>query len=184
MKLYFVSDDAFFLQGAERIVSGMENISSETIQVNTPQFIKYFNDNDVIFLAINSGMVKEFIINNQTIKKCHLILIYNHPITFSAHGAYPWVMPKSITCSELANVIHRVKMAPPVRREIVRRKVFEVFECLCNGWSIDEIAQRLDMRPKYVNYIKRCAYLRYGLKNCNATATLVCRDICLLKEIV
>lgn len=94
MKLYFVSDDAFFLQGAERIVSGMENISSETIQVNTPQFIKYFNDNDVIFLAINSGMVKEFIINNQTIKKCHLILIYNHPITFSAHGAYPWVMPK------------------------------------------------------------------------------------------
>ncbi|EMM5417304.1 hypothetical protein RVW32_002807 [Citrobacter amalonaticus] len=184
MKLYFVSDDAFFLLGAESISSGMVNMSSETIKVTTPQFTRYFEENDVIFLAINSGMVKEFILNNQTIKKCHLILIYNHPITFSAHGAYPWVMPKNITRSDLVSVIHRVKMAPPVRREIVRRKVFEVFERLCNGWSIDEIAKCLDMGPKYVNYIKRCSYLRYGLTNCNATATLVCRDICLLKEII
>ncbi|EPJ7086827.1 hypothetical protein [Citrobacter amalonaticus] len=184
MKVYFISDDTYFLQGAESIVSGMANMCSETIQVTKPQFIKYFDDNDVIFLAINSGMVKEFILNNQTIKKCHLILIYNHPITFSAHGAYPWVIPKNITCSDLVRVIHRVKMAPPVKREIVRRKVFEVFDRLCHGWSNDEIATRLNMGPKYVNYIKRCSYLRYGLTNCNAAATLVCRDICLLKEII
>lgn len=176
MKVYFISDDSYFLLGVKMGVVRNVNVPIELI--NITKGINHFSPypGDIVLIAIDDINQRESLMRSPSIINCRVILMVNIPIRPVKRRVYPWVIHKKTGLRELLLLINKAAITER-HTDIVSEKVKHVFAFLGKGVHVNEVSEHFRTSDKYVYRVKRDLLIKYGVYRCNAIGILICRDV-------
>lgn len=176
MKVYFISDDSFFLLGVEAVIARKIDCPVEFVDVKKAMTYINPSPDDILVVAIDNIDRRGEIMSFSFIKNCRVMLLINIKLNQTTRRTYPWIIKKGISPSELALIIDKAKKSEK-HFESVSRKCKQVVYSLCKGSHISEVSQHFKLSSKNIYQMKRTLLIKFGISQCNSTSVLICRDI-------
>lgn len=186
MRLYFISDNRYFLSGIQAchvfqerdisIICGcdVEPIASPCLE-------------DVVIIYLRDLEMRHRVLRMRTIASCRVIILTRmapQPVSVRGTGyvcfsGFPWILPYNLSIDVLVSFIDSAVSIPFLRRSTNINELL-VINYLAEGRSTTCLNETLGLSEKYIYSVKRKAIMRYGLRGNSALVTLACRDIAVL----
>lgn len=176
MKVYFISDNSFFLLGIEETIVKKGDYDYRLINTNNGLGGFYPIYGDIIIVSIKNLHLRERIMRMPILKNCRVMLMLSVPVRSSSRRHYPWLIRKDIKSSELTLFINKAKKISTCL-DVTSQKVRDIFQLLGNGSGMEELSSDSRLSAKHLYQVKRTIIKRYGLYQCNSLGVLICRDI-------
>lgn len=177
MDCHIVSDDVFFLQGAE---ASLRFPHGEIRLINAAAYEDelYPLPGDIMVLFISSIRLRRQILQRSCTRECRLMIILKpQGVTPGASRRdFPWLLPWDIRPDALSLCIRRAATWS-VRLQVVSSREWLLFNYFDEGLSVSAICDRMGLKAKYIYAMKQRGQMRFGLQKCNAADIILCRDI-------
>ncbi|WP_058911425.1 hypothetical protein [Entomohabitans teleogrylli] len=183
MKHYLISDDSYFLLGAQAILSN-NYIAAETINISRQpvrSLSRSLCRGDIVIIAVDDVCIRRKLIEAASSVSCRIVFMPAFCHVTAALRELPWVVPRQVDDQDFMQIIHQLSATPlfPWRMKDEHLMIMESF---CRPELPAGILFIKNMTTRNLSQRKRALLKKHGLSESNCHGTLLCRDILFLRK--
>lgn len=183
MRCYLISDDNYFLLGAEETLRN-NNIVAEAISINNPPpyyQLHTLKHNDIVVVAVEDVFARRQLIETAIGVPGRIVFMPSFTNVVETFRELPWILPMKTGLRRFIQVLEML-MAKLLLPKYVNHEHLMIMESICRPELLASIQLTKKMTVKSLSQRKRRLLKRYGLSDSNCYGDFLCRDILSIRK--